>query len=290
MTESIKTTRYAQTDRSNPTTSYHRFRSGRWRGWIHHGWLDSLGSGDPLERLQAWDHNKIHARPMSCTWLIDAPDQKIFAKYISSSTRSGLAPGRLLARTKLLLRPSVALRTARIRERMARHGLRVPETILAARCHHGWYIDELLVSKAVEGAPLNKALRQCAEQDSVFELLEMVGRSVAKLHRCGFIHGHLLPGHIFVTPGQTDVTYIDNDETRWRPPGIRSAGRRRNLIQFQYCVPAPFTNFVERYFLDPYFDAIGLTADRRRRWSRSISQAVQRRVRKHRLKSEGDHV
>ena len=220
---------------------------------------------------------------MSCTWRVEAPGQTVFVKLVSSASRPPVTPGRWEAQLKHSLRPSVALRTHRVSQRMVERGLLVPEVLLAASRRHGWRRDDLLATRAVTGFSLVEALTDGSCRDVVHETFRMVGRRIADLHRAGFVHGQLLPGHVFIMPDRTDVCFLDNDETRRRPGGMREADRRNNLTQLVSRMRAghlPGTSGAVRCLLEAYFDAIGVSGRHRRRWHYRLLTRVRKRSQK----------
>ena len=222
---------------------------------------------------------------MSCTWRVEAPGQTVFVKLVSSASRPPVTPGRWEARLKQSLGLSVALHTHHVTQRMIERGLHVPEVLLAVRRRHGWHRDDLLATRAVTGFSLVEALTDGSCRQVVHETFRMVGRRIADLHRAGFVHGHLLPGHVFITPDRTDVCFLDNDETRWRPGGVRDADRRYNLTQLVARLRGaylPGAAGAVRCLIEAYCDAIGVAERQRRRWHYRILTRARHRSQKRR--------
>ncbi len=263
---------------------YRSIRVDSWRGWVHGDWAASLTGGDPLDRLLDWPHEKIHQRELSCTWRVDAPGQTLFAKYVTTSGRRGVDTGSAEERIKQFFRPSVAARALRVSRRMSGGGVRVPTTILATTLRRGLRRDDLIVSTAAEGTSLAEVFLHRSHDEATHGLFDLAGRRVAELHRTGFIHGHLLPGHLYVAADQNTVTFIDNDETYWRPAMARWPGRVWNLTQFVHRLIGhpqyPHADGLALRFLDAYFVRMGFSPASRRRWGGRVLNTARRRARK----------
>ena len=259
-------------------TDYHKISTGGWRGRIHRHWAGILvADGDPVQQLLSQPHEIVHQRESARTWRVESPGGVIFAK-LASWELAGTKKQRHRAMRRLL-GESAARRNFDLTMRMAQCGFRVPRVLLAARRRAGLRrVEDLLVTEAVPGRPLKQIIRQPGVDRAA--LLEMVGRHVAELHRCRFIHGDLLHGHIYVTADQTDVILIDNDDTRrwWPAP---PAGRREiNLKQLVYGVKTAWGYRLARRILDSYFEASGMSPARARRSRYRTLLAVRGRQRR----------
>ncbi|WP_339081460.1 lipopolysaccharide kinase InaA family protein [Pseudomonas sp. TMP9] len=152
-------------------------------------------------------------------------DQLLYAKKQTGHTyRSLLHPwGR-----PTVLRERDALLGAR------KAGVTVPEIVYCAAEHgtDGW--RAMLVTKALEGfQPLDEwYLRQAREHDDAAlhqQLLQQIGRCLAKLHNARWQHGCLYAKHIFVrtqTQGTTtccEIALLDLEKSRRRPTRKQAA-------------------------------------------------------------------
>lgn len=251
------------------TDPYQAFRSpSGWRGYVHGGWQPVTTDPDPFQWFMKCPHELVHDRPMSRTWRVAALQDTVFVKLVSSARHGGITPGRLDARIKQMVRPSVALRTLRMGQHMAASGLRVPEVMVAAHRRTAWHHDDLLACRAANGVALSDIQLNSPDDRTISDAFDTVGRRVAHLHALGFVHGHLLPGHILICTDQTDVLYLDNDETRYRPRGVSPTDRCGNLTQMVWRLirwRAPLGQTIAHRFLDAYFEAARLANGLRRR-------------------------
>jgi len=244
-----------------------------------------MGQTDPLDYILSCSSQVIHKRPMSCTWHLENPNQTAFVKLVSTSSHPNITPGRLDAQIKQYLRSSVALSTYEVSQRMIDSGLRVPQVLFAAQRRQNWHCEDLLITKAVHGPSLWDVLINGNNRKETFKTFRMVGQRIAQLHQNGFLHGHMLPGHIIITPNGADAWFLDNDETRWRSMGVRQVDRRYNLTQVVSRISSghfPNAPGAIRYLMDGYFDAAGLTERSRRQWRYRILSIARQRAQKRR--------
>lgn len=230
---------------------------------------------------------------MSCTWRVETPHHPVYVKLVSSAHRPHIVRGRWEAQLKQSFGPSVALRTHQLTQRMIGHGLYVPEVLIAAQRRRGWHCDDLLATKAVTGSPLTDALaiNNGSGQQVIDDTFSMVGQRIAQLHEKGFVHGHLVPGHVFVTPDRTNAWFLDNDETRWRSAGIGESDRRYNLTQLVSRLGTdhyPHVSGAVRSLIESYLDTIGVMGRPRRRWHYRILRCARQRSQKRRRRRLAD--
>lgn len=78
---------------------------------------------------------------------------------------------------------------------------------------------------------------------------------VRRLHRCGFVHGDLIPANILVQTmgdGRVRFFYIDNDRTRRYPAWLPHGLWKRNLVQLNRFVLAGISLQDRMRFLKSY--------------------------------------
>ncbi|MHC4784471.1 MAG: lipopolysaccharide kinase InaA family protein [Planctomycetota bacterium] len=240
------------------------FRAAGWRGRVEHRWRH-LVDADPLEWLAGRPKEAVRQRPSATTYRVDTDHGIVYVKHMTAlkdrEPRAADWPSRLRWRVQ----PSLALRVLRINQQLARHGFLVAPVLLAARRRSGWRAEDLLVTGAVSGPNLHQALIDAPDDETRRELIRMVARRVAELHRLRFTHGDLLPGNLVVTADRANVVWLDNDRSRRWFPAIPPPARRRNLAQVAFRLIYWFRYRWTQLFLASYYDFCGLGPDARRR-------------------------
>lgn len=257
---------------------YETFQSSGWRGLIHPAWSGRFQGADPLSALRAQEHEVIRDRPSAVTLRVRWDGTVLYAKRMTAlkDHERGVDAG--WQRLRWRIGGCGALRTLDVCRAMERCGLSVPRVVLAARRPTASGHEELFVAEAADGAPFRPRRLSAAEQPLFPEYCRLLGRRIADLHRHGFIHGHLLLGHLFITRGRDEVVFIDNDENR-RPRFFgKAAARRKNLEQLlSQLVHAPGGAALARAVLDAYFRHAGLPESAARSWRVKVLRNVRRR-------------
>jgi len=258
------------------------FRTAGWRGRVEPRWRH-LADADPLEWLTRQSPQTVWQRPSATTYRVETDAGVVYVKHVTAlkdrETEAAQWPNRLRWR----LQPSLALRVLRVHRQLERCGLLVAPVLLAARQCDGWRAEELLVTGEVPGPNLHEAVINAPDDQTRNELIRMVGRRVAELHRHRFTHGDLLPGNLVVTPDRANVVWLDNDRSRRWFPAVPPSVRRRNLAQITFRLIFWFRYRWTRLFLDSYYDARGISPGARRRESARVLRQARARTRRARL-------
>lgn len=235
---------------------YRFCRAGEWGLWfLPESWSQALWE-EVLQRLNRQpraDHPQtIHLRHPA--------NEGEYSLYLKIYDRSGPA-----AALKDRFRDSKAVRALKQGEALARQGFSVPPGVAAGERRRSGLLDRaFLLTRAVDAAPLPLFLREhcrgLPDAESLREKRSHIGRlatEVRRLHRCGFVHGDLIPANILVqSTGEREIRffYIDNDRTRRYPAWLPQGLWKRNLIQLNRFV-LPGISLQDRMrFLKSYLD------------------------------------
>lgn len=187
-------------------------------------------------------------------------------------------PPRGLGALKERFRGGRASNVIRMTALLERHGFHTAQLVLAGI--HERDRRTMLVSARAEGISLAELL-QSRGGSTVRRraLIRALGAEIARLHRCGFVHGDLTPYNIFVA-GQEPPRFIFLDQDRTRLAFF--AGRRyrqlRNLVQLgRFGLPGVSNTDRLRFF---YAYTAGLTPQRKRVVLRRLAAMLARRQRK----------
>jgi Lipopolysaccharide kinase (Kdo/WaaP) family len=110
-------------------------------------------------------------------------------------------------------------------------GFSAPPILLRAKDRHG---SELIVTLEAAGDGALRTLADLSDGPLALkrEILRRIGGEIARLHRCGFVHGDLTPFNILLIRGEPlRLALIDNDRTRRIPIVTGQRMRLRNLVQ-----------------------------------------------------------
>ncbi len=112
-------------------------------------------------------------------------------------------------------------------------------------------------------------------------MLRSLGEEIARLHRSGFVHGHLTPYIVIVEGGEPPrFVFIDNERTRRATIG-RMRSRLPNLVQLGRFEPPGLTRADHVRVLRAYEDA--LVAHHPRRLMRRAASMLARRLERGRV-------
>jgi hypothetical protein len=187
-------------------------------------------------------------------------------------------PPRGLPALKARVRGDRASNVLRMTAALQRNRFHTPEVVLKGT--HGRNGQTMLTSVRADGIALPESLRR--DNGLVFRrraLLRALGAEVARLHRCGFVHGDLTPYNIFVIQSQPPrFVFLDHDRTRSGfPAGLRYR-QLRNLVQLgRFDLPG-LSNSGRLRFFHAY--AAGLEGVRERAMLRRVATMLARRKRK----------
>jgi Lipopolysaccharide kinase (Kdo/WaaP) family len=143
---------------------------------------------------------------------------------------------------------------------------------------------EIIVTPGAEGVgPLRtlKALRAGAADVLIRKrtVLRALGAEVARLHRCGFVHGDLTPFNIFFVRAEPPrFVLIDHERTRRPGPIGRHRRALRNLVQLgRFALPG--LSATDRMRILAGYTALLGRRDRRR-LTRRVNAMLEQRIRR----------
>ncbi len=137
-----------------------------------------------------------------------------------------------VAAIKHLIRGGSALHVARVTQRLNDSGFLAPPLLVYGR-ENGTGRELIVTPRADGDGPLRtlKAMRSgpVARKRA---LLHALGSEIARLHRCGFVHGDLTPFNIFIVRAEPPrFVLIDHERTRTAGLLARRRQALRNLVQ-----------------------------------------------------------
>ncbi len=209
-----------------------------------HGWrIDAVGqwltndrqlfeaaASQAVRTIEGTEGCLYHRSRHAMTYLtqISGPDGNPVEVYIKAYN----APGRAAA-LKEMMRGGRAGNVMRMTAALRRAGFSTPALLLAGT-HRSSKMTMVAAARA-DGISLPQLLADCQSAASPMRkrrLLGALGSEVARLHRCGFIHGDLTPFNIFVVSGEPPrFIFLDHDRTRRAFPAGRRYRQLRNLVQ-----------------------------------------------------------
>ncbi|HVC44162.1 MAG TPA: lipopolysaccharide kinase InaA family protein [Candidatus Binataceae bacterium] len=168
---------------------------------------------------------------------------------------------------------------ARITQALADAGFNVPPVIaIGMEAATG---RELIVAPRAEGEGPLRTLAALRSRPLAHKraVLRALGAEIARLHRCGFVHGDLTPFNIFFVRAEPPrFVLIDHERTRRLVMPGRGRVRLRNLVQLgRFALPGISTTDRMRVF-DGY--AVRLAKAARRRLARRAHALLGRRIRR----------
>ena len=177
----------------------------------------------------------------------------VYVKYIRALTDDALQGRDAFSRAKWYCRPSRALATWRISERLLAEGFACPVPVLAARRRiflrpfYG-HPHDIFIAHEIPWPNLWDEPGMPPEQ-----LALLLAAETARFHNAGFAHGDFILRNLCLNPATRHLIFLDNDRT-WHPlPPIRWHYQRRNLDQMAYSLLRRFnTSDVLRAFLNEY--------------------------------------
>jgi lipopolysaccharide kinase (Kdo/WaaP) family protein len=186
------------------------------------------------------------------------------------------------AAIKHRLRGGRASHVARVTQRLNDSGFLAPPLLLYGR--EAASGREMIVTPRAEGdGPLRtlKALQAGAAGTIVRKrvVLRALGAEIARLHRCGFVHGDLTPFNIlFVWAEPPRFVLIDHERTRRTGPIGRRRRALRNLVQLGR-FDLPGLSATDRMRILASYTAMLERRDRRK-LTRRVSAMLARRIRR----------
>ena len=187
-------------------------------------------------------------------------------------------PPRGLPALKARIRGDRASNVLRMTAALQRNGFRTPQVVLKGR--HDRSGRTMLTSVRADGVSLPEMIRhKGGSMAHKRALIRTLGTEVARLHRCGFVHGDLTPYNIFVAQAEPPrFILLDHDRTRSGFPARLRYWQLRNLVQLgRFDLPG-LSNTGRLRFFQAY--AAGLGRVRDRAMLRRVAGMLERRRRK----------
>jgi hypothetical protein len=167
-----------------------------------------------------------HRSCRASTWRITiggAAGLRVYAKLLSAPHGIG--------RLKRVIGGTRGAHLEMITQALDDAGFSAPPILLRGHDRHG---SELIVTLGAGGDGALRTLADLSRGPLALkrEILRRIGGEIARLHRCGFVHGDLTPFNIFLIRGEPlRLALIDNDRTRRIPLVMGQRMRLRNLVQ-----------------------------------------------------------
>jgi len=190
-----------------------------------------------------------------------------------------LDPPHGLSAIKHKLRGGAAIHVARVTQRLNDSGFLAPPVLAYGR--EAASGREIVVTPRADGDGPLRTLRLLSSTpiDRKRAVIRAFGAEIARLHRCGFVHGDLTPFNIFVVRAEPP-RFVLIDHERTRKAGL--IGRRRqalrNLVQLGRFQLAGITA-TDRMRMLAGYTAI-LTRAERRHLIRRVNAMLLRRIRR----------
>ncbi|MGO9056776.1 MAG: lipopolysaccharide kinase InaA family protein [Candidatus Binataceae bacterium] len=261
---------------------------GRQREYVINGWrIEPVGAGLPaqpgqveriiqdvvgvIEDARGLYYRSLHA----ATYLtrIDGVAGEAVELYVKTYN-----PTRGVAALKERIRGGRASNVLRMTAALQRNGFNTAQVVLKGV--HDGSGQTMLTSVRAEGVSLPE-LTQRGDGSMARKraLIRALGTEVARLHRCGFVHGDLTPYNIFVAQQEPPrFIFLDNDRTRAGFPAGRRYRQLRNLVQLGRFELPGLSNTDRLRFFHAY--AAGCGPVRERAMLRRVAGMLARRKRK----------
>ena len=182
------------------------------------------------------------------------------------------------ARLKRLWKGPRGVQLEAITQALNDAGFNAPAILLRGTSPRG---DELIITLAAGGNGPMRVLADLSDGPLAPKraLLRGAGRELARLHRCGFVHGDLTPFNLFLLCGEpVRLALIDNDRTHQNPLLLRQRAQLRNLVQLgRFALPG-ISRTDKLRVLQGYSEM--LSSPSRRLLTRRVSAMLNRRLRR----------
>ncbi|MGH7935113.1 MAG: lipopolysaccharide kinase InaA family protein [Candidatus Binataceae bacterium] len=184
-----------------------------------------------------------------------------------------------LDRLKRMVRGSRTRHVAAITARLNAFGFSAP-AVLMYGCERAGGREVIAIRRADGDGPF--ATMMAIESAPLMHkraILRAVGREVARLHRCGFVHGDLTPHNILAVRDEPPrFIFIDHERTRRAFPFGRRHRQLRNLVQLgRFNLPG-LTCRDRLRVLDAYAAASGVR--NRGAFERRVARMLARRLKR----------
>ena len=225
----------------------HYHTENGWDGYVSdEAWQEVFRDLDTW--LQVHPGTTIVAYPSREVRRVETPLGVVYLKYIRALTDAGLTGREWFSWAKWVFRPSRALATWRISQKLLAEGFACPVPVLAVRRRRHGYPNDLFVSLEIPRPNLWDE-----PGDSPDELIRLLAAETTRFHEAGFAHGDFILRNLCLNPSTRHLVFLDNDRT-WRPmPGLRWHYQKRNLAQMAYNLLRRFETIeVPHAFLQEY--------------------------------------
>ena len=258
-------------------TVFHPYRSGNWRGVVHHQWQE------PLQNLDQWLRDNpgttVIAKKARTVSRVETPNGVLYVKVLHRLQEKGPAWKMLLTGSKWFLRPSRAIAVFKITSAMLDKGIGCPEPVLAARRRNaiGWP-EDVFICREVPYPTLLSLFYTADKIPARDALIANAAHGIAALHNQGFVHGDCLPGNLCLAPDQS-IVFLDNDRTQPMPLMLRRRARLNNVVQFLSRLPqSTQQSDVFALFLDTYRQDSATTCPISAKCLSRLAQKLQHRL------------
>lgn len=258
-------------------TVFHPYRSGNWRGVVHHQWQE------PLQNLDQWLRDNpgttVIAKKARTVSRVETPNGVLYVKVLHRLQEKGPAWKMLLTGSKWFLRPSRAIAVFKITSAMLDKGIGCPEPVLAARRRNaiGWP-EDVFICREVPYPTLLSLFYTADKIPARDALIVNAAHGIAALHNQGFVHGDCLPGNLCLAPDQS-ISFLDNDRTRPIPLLSARRARLKNVLQFLSRLPLETQQAnVFALFLDTYRQDSATTCPISAKCLSRLAQKLQHRL------------
>jgi Lipopolysaccharide kinase (Kdo/WaaP) family len=182
------------------------------------------------------------------------------------------------ARLKRLIKGPRGVHLEAITQALIDAGFNAPAILLRGTGRNG---IELIITLAADGDGPLRVLADLIGGPLARKraILRGLGRELARLHRCGFVHGDLTPFNLFIFRGEPlCLALIDNDRTRQNPLLQRQRLQLRNLVQLGRFAVRGISRTDKLRLLHGYSEM--LSSPVRRGLTRRVNAMLNRRLRR----------
>ncbi|MFA6929506.1 MAG: lipopolysaccharide kinase InaA family protein [Lentisphaeria bacterium] len=207
------------------------YSSGSWRGYIAADWQQEIVDFELWQREHPGETVVSYQSRKVCR--VQSAKGTVYVKTILALTDPGMTGKDWLSFLKWVLRPSRALATWRISQRLLAAGFLCARPVLALRKRSHWgYPNDVFISEEVTASVLSEVLPRLNPSQQL-ELAKLLGLELQKFHAAGFVHGDCILRNLCLS-AENKLIYLDNDRSKKRglwAPFCRSI---RNLSQLGY--------------------------------------------------------
>jgi tRNA A-37 threonylcarbamoyl transferase component Bud32 len=205
-----------------------------WQGLVNNDWEDILDIKSIDEWMARQDQESLKDVPCRIILKASTKGGIVYTKYMRAQNDGVIKKRETFPKIKWTLSPSRALRILNTTAKMISLGHLAPTPVLAARKRMKFgYPHEIFIAEEVALDTAEDIFYKASDNQKL-ELMEFCGKTLAKLHRDGFIHGDYLPRNICPDAKRNAMVYLDNDRTKFHRINMPFFLKRRNLAQFSF--------------------------------------------------------